>query len=84
MLLPLTQLIRRSASEEPERRLVGIDPGVIARAEPANTEGQCLLFCDGTDKPYLVEATVEEIIGAVHLLQEQEADECEPEPSDIE
>lgn len=76
MLFPITQLIRRSASEEPERRMIGLNPESFAAVEPSEIEGVSLLYCDGRDKPYLVEASVEEIIGAVQCL---ECDESEGE-----
>lgn len=84
MLLPFTQIIRRSASDEPTRQTIGIDTEAIARVEPTEADGESLLYCDGTDRPYRVEATVEEIIGAVHCVYQQEEEPCEPVACDTE
>jgi len=80
MLLPFTQLYRESASEEPERRTIGIETELIARVEPTEIESESLLYCDGTDRPYRVEATVEEIIGLVHYIGQEEDGPCGQAP----
>ena len=81
MLLPFTIIIRRSASEPPTRSIAGIETRSIARVEGTDTPRESLLYVDGRDTPYRVDATVEEVIGAVHYIyQREEAEQCEPEP----
>jgi len=84
MLLPLTQFVTRDASGEFTEQLIGVNPFLIAHVEPYREEGKTLMYVDGRDGPIIVAATVEEIVGAVNLLTQEEDEPCEPDDSNIE
>lgn len=67
MLLPVTVLVRASASEPPEEKTVGINPEEVARVEEGDEEGTVQLWCGGQN-PMVIRGTVEELIGAVNEL----------------
>ncbi len=81
MLLPLTILVRTSASDPPEERSVGLDPESIARVEDSNEEGVIDIWADGMDgTPYKVRGTVDEFIGYVNsffIEEDPEGESCE-------
>ena len=67
MLMPLTILVRESASGPPEERSVGLNPETIARIEDSIDEGIIDIWADGMDgKPYKVRGTVDEFLGYVN------------------
>ena len=67
MLMPLTILVRDSASEPPTERNVGLNPETIARIEDSIDEGVIDIWADGMDgKPYKVKGTVEEFVGYIN------------------
>jgi hypothetical protein len=76
MLLPITIIKWLDASGPPVEQQIGINPESIARIEPAETKGQCNVWCDRMTEPYLVKASAEELIGAINLLCSEEI-ECE-------
>mgnify|MGYP001370441977 CR=1 FL=1 len=71
MLLPVTVLVRTSASEPPEERMVGINPEEVARVEEGDEAGTVQLWCGG-QSPMVIRGTVEELIGAVNTLMSDE------------
>jgi len=82
MLIPVPTLVRRSASEPPQERIVGIQPEAVARLEDHQEPGvgPCvLLWCDGMERPYKVPGTVAEWIREINAeCLVSEVDECEP------
>lgn len=84
MVIPLTILVRTSASEPPEERTIGLNPDAVARIEEGIDEGTIHLWADGTDRPYVIRGTVEEHIAYVNgWFEEEEAEECEPVNTEI-
>lgn len=78
MVVPLTILVRTSASEPPEERTVLLNPESIARVEESIDKGIIDVWCDGMeDHPYKVRGTVDEFYDyLVSFYVEEEP--CEP------
>jgi len=68
MLLPVTVLMRTSASDPPEEKMIGINPEEVGMVEEGEEAGTVQVWCGGKQKPYIVRGTVEELIGAVNEL----------------
>ncbi len=68
MLIPLTELIRRGASDPPTQRMIGVDPEQIKLVEPTPytvfgfTGNSCLIYMHDSDKPRLIADTPENVI----------------------
>ncbi|MFA5234971.1 MAG: hypothetical protein WC390_11285 [Sulfurimonas sp.] len=86
MLLPLTILIRESASEPPIECVIGLNLEEIARVEEGMDEGTIHVYADGSRAPYTIAGTVEEFVSLVNacLFGEEEGPECEPAPIEAE
>ena len=78
MVIPLTILIRKSASEPPAKQVIGLNPDSVARIEDGVDEGTIHLWTDGADKPLVVAGTVEEHIAYINGWFEDEP--CEQAP----
>ena len=75
MVIPLTILIRTSASEPPTEQVIGLNPDSVARIEDGVDDGTIHIWTDGADKPLVVKGTVEEHIAYINGWFEDES--CE-------
>ena len=80
MILPLTILIRESASGPPIEKDVGVCPETIVRIEDGVDNGTINMWCDGMDKPYTIRGTV---LGTIQQINEL-TEPCGYEPCDQE
>ena len=76
MVLPITILIRSSASEPAIERTIGLNPDTVARIEDGVDSGTIQLWADGMDKPYTIAGTVDEFINYVNGWMEEEEEPC--------
>ncbi len=88
MLMPLTILVRDSASAPPTERNVGLNPETIARVEDSIDEGIIDIWADGMDgTPYKVRNSVDEFLKYVNsffmVVDNAEDEPCEPATTDI-
>ena len=66
-LLILKTVFRHSASCEPERKIIAVRPEFIGLIEeaPLMGAGCCAVYVDGKESPYVVENTVEGLVGEI-------------------
>jgi len=88
MLIPLTILVRESASDPPVEKHIGLHPDAIARVEDGTDEGTIHLWADGSEKPYVLAGTVLEFVEYVNSFymddesEQEESETCDAVPTD--
>lgn len=82
MLIPISILVRKSASEPATEKTIAINPDSIANVEDSEEEGIIYWWKDGGDKPYKTRGTVEEFAGYINSFCLAEDETCQPVDSD--
>lgn len=78
MLIPITVLIRESASDAPIEKTIALNPDTIARVEDSDEEGVIQWWADGMQTSHYTRGTVEEfadyVNGFCFVEEEENAD----------